>query len=92
MKAFGAAAQNDSIARLQAQCTGVRCYIWAAFIDDADDAQRCSDTFDVQPAGLIPFSQYFSDRIILQRDTAQTVTNALNAVFGQQQPIHHGIG
>ena len=57
MKAFGAAAQDGGVARLQAQPARIRRHVRPRFVDDPDDPERCCDARDLEPVRPLPFGE-----------------------------------
>ncbi|MOA21586.1 hypothetical protein D3C78_1420860 [compost metagenome] len=83
-----AAAQDDGIARLEAQSTGVRRNIRAAFVDHADDAKRRTHALDLKPVGAIPGGNDFGDRIGQRRNRANTFGNTGDASIVERKPVN----
>ena len=86
------AAQDHRIARLQTQCAGICSDVRAAFVDNADDAERCAHTFDVKSVGSVPFGDDFTDRILEVRDGMDAVGDGTDACGVELQPVEHGGG
>ena len=63
MEAFGAAAQDDGVARLQTQAPGIGGHIGARFIDHADDPKGHAHAGDIQAVGPFPPGHDLAHRI-----------------------------
>ncbi len=74
--AFAAAAQDRRVCRLQAQRAGVGRHVRAAFVDDADHAERHAHALDAQAVRARPFSADRADRIGQRRDVFDAARHA----------------
>ena len=71
VRAVRPAAQDDRVARLQAQRRGVRADIRPAFVDHADHADRGRDALDAQPVRPGPVGQRALQRVRQRGDFLQ---------------------
>jgi hypothetical protein len=76
MERVRSAAQDDRIARFEAEGAGVGRDIGAAFIDHADDAQGRADALYPEPVGAIPFGNDVPDRVGQGGNGADAVRDA----------------
>ncbi len=84
---LAAAAQDHRIARAQAQSRGVSRHIGAAFIDDADHAQRHTHPAEFQPIGACDGVDHAAQRIGERRDLLHALGGGGDARRVQLQPI-----
>ena len=89
---IGAAAQDDGIAGLKAQSTGIGRHVRPALIDDADDTKRRADALDVEAIGAIPFGDDGSDGILQFSNLAHRLGDGCNAGGIQGQAVDKGGG
>jgi hypothetical protein len=87
VEAVGAAAQDDGVARLQADAGGVRPDIGPALIDHADDADRRGDAAEAQPVGAGPLRHDGPQGIRQRRNLLQPDGHGLDARRIQPQPV-----
>ncbi|MNL07213.1 hypothetical protein D3C87_1278830 [compost metagenome] len=92
METVAAAAQDDGIARFDAERAGIGRHIGPAFEDDADDAQRRAHALDMEPIGPVPFGNHRADGIGQLGNGLHRFDNAVDARIGQQQAIEKGLG
>ncbi len=89
VEAFRPAPQDRRVAGFQAQPARISGDIRAAFIDHADHAQRRAHPADVEARSHVPLFQHLTHRIDLIGHSPQPIRHAPNAVFSQEQPVHH---
>ncbi|MND82164.1 hypothetical protein D3C80_739860 [compost metagenome] len=87
-----AAAQDDRIAGLEAKCAGIRRYIRAAFVNDADNTKRRAYALDLQPVRTIPGGDDLADRIGQRRNRADTFGDTSDPRIVEREPVHEGSG
>ncbi len=87
---FRPTAQDRGIAGFEAEAGRIRRHIGAAFIDDADDAERHGDAFDLQAVGSIPGTERAADRIRQLGDFLKAQRHALDPLGIEQQAIEQG--
>jgi hypothetical protein len=87
VQAFRSAAQQHRIARLQAQCGGIRADIRPALVDHADHADRRRDAADMQPVRLRPVGQRAAERIGQSGDILDALRHRRDARLGQRQAV-----
>jgi hypothetical protein len=90
MERVRSAAQDDRIARFEAEGAGVGRDIGAAFIDHADDAQGRADALYPQPVGAIPFGNDVPDRVGQGGNGADAVRDRIDAAVIELQPVDEG--
>ena len=83
------AAQNDGVARLQAERRRVRRHVGARLVDDADHAERHAHALDLQAVGTDKPAHHLPDRVLLRRHLAHSLRHPGNAGRGQRQPVQH---
>ena len=71
--------KDAGIASLQAKSASVGSDIRAAFIDDADHAERRANAFDLQAIGTVPGGDDFADRIGKRCNGANSFGNSGNS-------------
>ena len=86
------AAQDNGIARLQAQSAGIRRHVWAAFVYHTDDAERRAHALDLQPIRTIPGGDDFAYRIGQRRHRTDAFGNTGDPCIVEGQPVHEGSG
>ena len=91
MEAFGAAAQDDGVARLQTQAPGIGGHIGARFIDHADDPKGHAHAGDIQAVGPLPPGHDRAHRIGKPGDVLQTAGHGLDALVIERQPVEQGL-
>ena len=84
---LAAAAQDAGVAGFQAQRRGVRRYVRARFVDDADHAQRHTHAADLDARRPRFEIENFANRVLQLGDLAHATGHGGNAAFVQQQPI-----
>ena len=92
MERVRSAAQDDRVASLETQGTGVGGYIGAAFIDHADDAERGADAFDLEPVGAIPGGNDIADRIGQLGYGANAIGDSIDTAVIKFQPVDKRAG
>ena len=90
--AFAAAAQDDCIARLEAERAGIGPDIGAAFVNHADHTYRHGDTFDGQAVGSFERRKLATDGVGQFGDFFQRTGHAVDPVVGQTQPVDETVG
>ncbi len=88
MRRIRTATQDNGIACLEAQRTGIRSHIGAAFINDADHTERRAHTLDMEPVRTIPFGNHFAHRIRQGCDSTDTVGNRTDPAVIERQPVN----
>ena len=88
----GAAAQDDGVARFQAEHAGIGRDIGAAFEDHRDDAERHANAFDGHAVGALPALGHDADRILDRAHGRDSVGHGVDAALGQRQPVDEGGG
>src|SRR5437660_6378950 len=78
-KAFRTATQNYRIAGLEAERAGVRRHRRAAFIDDADDAERGCNALDRKPVRPLEPCEHAAYRIGKRGDGVEAARHGLDA-------------
>ena len=91
MIALGAAAQDDCVARLEAQSTGVGGDVGPRFIDHADDAERHSHPRYIEAVGTIPPGQHLAHRIGQRRDLLEAPRHRFDTSRIQLEAFEHGL-
>jgi hypothetical protein len=85
--ALGAAAQDCSVAGLEAQRSGIGRHVGATLEDDADDAQWHPHALDAQPVRPVPLGRDRADGIGERCDLNQTRAHRLDAPLIEPQTI-----
>ena len=91
-QAVRAAAQDGGIARFEAERAGIRGHIGAAFVDDADDAERHPHPLDGHAVRPRPGSHDAADRVLRPRMTSMPGGHGLDAGLVERQPVEKGLG
>ena len=91
METVGAAAQDGGVARLEAERARIRRHIGAAFVDDADDAQRGRHALDPEAIGPLVGGQHPPHGIGQGCDVFQPLGHGLDPGFGQQETVKIGL-
>ncbi len=89
-KAFRTAAQDCRIAGLEAERAGVRRHRRAAFINDADDAERGCDPLDRKPVRTFETREHAAYRIGKSGDGVEAACHRLDAGAIERQPVEEG--
>src|SRR5690606_12035996 len=92
MEAVAAAAQDDGIARFDAERAGIGGDIGAALENDADDAERGADSLDMKAIGPVPFGNDGADGIGQFGNGPDRLDNAVDAGIGEEEPVEKGTG
>ena len=87
VEAFRAGAQDRRVAGLDGQRAGVGRHVGAAFVDDADDAERHAHALEAQAVGPRPFGQHRADRIGQLGDLLDALGHRFDARLVEQQPV-----
>ena len=87
VEAFRASAQYRRVAGFDGQRAGVGRHVRAAFVDDADDAERHAHALKAQTVGPYPFGQHRTDRIGQLGDLPDAVGDPFDARLVEQQPV-----
>ena len=91
-KTFRTGAQDRRIAGLETQCAGIRRHRRAAFINDADDAERSRDSLDQQPIRPLELCQNAPHRIRKRGDVIEALGHGFDAGTIERQPVEKGAG
>src|ERR1700720_4930928 len=89
-EAFRAASQDYRIASLEAERAGVRRHRRAAFIDDADNAERGCDPLDRKPVRPLETGENAPHGIGKRGDGVETARHRLDAGSIESQPVEEG--
>ena len=84
---IAAAAKDDCISCLKAECKCICCHIWTGFINDSDDSHRHTFLSDLQSARCRFHGNHFSYRICQGNDLTDSLCHSSNPVFGQTKPV-----
>ena len=87
-----AAAQDRGVAGLQAQRAGIGGDIRAAFVDDADDANRRAHALDGHAVRPLPFVEHVADRIVQLGDDFEAFGHRRDALPVERQAVEEGAG
>jgi hypothetical protein len=90
MERVRSAAQDDGIARFEAERAGVGRDIGTAFIDHADDAKRRAHALDPQPVGAVPGGDDIADRIGQGGNGADAGNDRIDAGIIELEPVDEG--
>lgn len=87
-----AAAQDDRVARLEAERARICRHIRAAFVNHADDAERRAHALDLQTVRAIPGGNDFANRIRQRGNRADAFGNAGDPRIVKRKPVDEGSG
>ena len=91
-QAVGAAAQDRRVAGFQGERAGVCRYVRAAFIDDADDAERHAHALDGHAVRPRPGFSDSSDRVLERRNRIDCRGDRLDALGIECEPVEKSAG
>ena len=92
MDCFRTSAQNDRIARLEAESCGIDRDIRAGFIDEPDHAERNGNFVDPDSVGAGGGRENFARGIGQGDNVAESVRHRLDALRVQLETVEHGGG
>ncbi len=92
MDRFRTAAQDHSVAGLQAKGAGIGSHIGATLVNDSDNADRRCNAGDVEVVGPRPARKLLTDWVCERGNVFQPLCHCLDTMIVEFQAVEHRRG